>query len=58
MKKRYIIGIVVVALILIIISLFAIYKFVSENGKNYEIAEVKQYNYFILKQNNLSRSNW
>lgn len=57
MKKRYIIGIVVVALILIVISSFAIYKFVSENGRKYEILEVKQYNYFILKQNNLRRSN-
>lgn len=57
MKKRHIIGIVVVALILIVISSFAIYKFVSENGRKYEILEVKQYNYFILKQNNLRRSN-
>jgi len=57
MKKRYIVGIVVAVLILVSILTFVIYNIIMKNGKKYEITEVKQYNYFILKQNDLTRSN-
>lgn len=57
MKKRYIIGIVIIALILVSILSVVIYNVIVENGKKYEIAEVTQYNYFVLKQENLNRSN-
>lgn len=53
MKKRYIIIIVIAILILVVISSFLAYHIIVENGKNYEIEQVKQYNYFILKQNDL-----
>lgn len=53
MKKRYIIAIIVAILILIIIASAVIYNIIIENGKKYEIEEIKQYNYFILKQNDL-----
>lgn len=51
MKKKYIIGII--SVILIAVLVFVAYKFVKSDNRKYEIAEVKQYNYFILKQNNL-----
>lgn len=53
MKKRYIIISIVAILILIAIASTVIYNMVIENGKNYEIEQIKQYNYFILKQNDL-----
>lgn len=49
MKKRYII-IAVVVLILIGIVSFFVYNKIVEDGKKYEIEEVGQYNYFVLKQ--------
>lgn len=52
MKKRYVI-IIIAILILISIASVTIYNIVVENGKSYEIEEVKQYNYFILKQDDL-----
>jgi competence protein ComGC len=52
MKKRNVI-IVIVVLILIAIASVTIYKKAIENGKKYEIETVSQYNYFILKQNDL-----
>ena len=52
MKKRYII-ITIAILILVAIASIVVYNIMIENGKKYEIARVEQYNYFILKQNNL-----
>ena len=45
--------ITIIILILIAIASVITYNIVIENGKNYEIEQVKQYNYFILKQNDL-----
>lgn len=53
MKKRYIIIITIVILILVILGTAIIYKNIVEKSKNYEIEQVKQYNYFVLKQNDL-----
>lgn len=53
MKKRYIVIITIAILIIVAIASALIYNIVIENGKSYEIEQVKQYNYFILKQNNL-----
>lgn len=53
MKKRYIMIITIIILILIAIASVVTYNIVTENGKNYEIGQVKQYNYFTLKQNDL-----
>lgn len=52
MKKRYVIMIIFI-LILVVIASVTIYNIAVENGKNYEIEEVKQYNFFLLKQNDL-----
>lgn len=51
MKKKYIIGIVIIALILIGIISFFIYNKIIEEGKKYEIEQVTNYNYFVLKEN-------
>lgn len=53
MKKRYIIIIAIIILILIAIASVVIFNVVEEKSKDYEIEEIKQYNYFILKQNDL-----
>lgn len=50
MKRRNIIIIIVAVLIAITIGAFIIYHINQENGKSYEIEQVKQYNYFLLKQ--------
>lgn len=50
MKKKYVILIVVAILIAIAIGTFIIYHINQESGKSYEIEQVKQYNYFLLKQ--------
>lgn len=55
MKKRYIVGIILSVLILIAIVSYFIVNLIIENGKKYEIAKVNEYNYFVLKQNNLTR---
>lgn len=52
MKKRYIM-ITIAILIIVVIASVVIYNIVVENGKNYQIEQVKEYNYFILKQNDL-----
>ena len=51
MKKSYKILIIIMILILVIITTFTIYKMIKEQGKNYEVEQVKQYNYFVLRQN-------
>ncbi len=52
MKKKHII-IAIIILILIAIASFVGYNIIVENGRQYEIDKVEQYNYFILKQNEL-----
>ena len=54
MKKNFIIRNIIISILLIGIIAFAIYYFIKLNNKNYEITKVEQYNYFILKQNDLS----
>lgn len=51
MKKKSII--IIVILILICIISIVSYKLIKKQNRKYEVTEVKQYNYFILKQNNL-----
>lgn len=53
MKKRNVIIIIIAVLIVIAILGIVIYKNVREDNKEYQIEKVKQYNYFILKQNDL-----
>lgn len=53
MKKKYIVGIIIIIAIIICISLI-VWNFVVKSKKEYEIAKIEQYNYFVLKQNELS----
>lgn len=53
MKKRYIIILSIAILIIIAIASVIICNIVVENGKSYEIEQIKEYNYFIVKQNNI-----
>ena len=54
MKRNFIIRNIIISTILIAIIAGVSYYFIKENGKKYEIAKVQNYNYFILKQNDLS----
>lgn len=54
MKRNFIIRNIIISIILIAIIAGVSYYFIKENGKKYEIAKVENYNYFVLKQNNLS----
>lgn len=54
MKKKYVLAIIIFVLVIVtIIISFGIYKKVMEQGKDYEIEEIKEYQYFILKQEDL-----
>jgi len=52
MKKTNIALILIFILIIITIVIIGIYAIIK-NGKNYEIEQIKEYNYFVLKQNDL-----
>ena len=51
MKKIFIT--IMIIILVIIIGGFT-YNFINQTGRQYEILEVSEYNYFILKQNNLN----
>lgn len=51
MKKKYMILIAVIIVILIAATTLAVHHIMLEKGKTYEIEQIKQYNYFVLKQN-------
>lgn len=51
MKKIYIVGILILILVIVLGGAIFIYRKIVEEGKKYEIATIKQYNYFVLKQN-------
>lgn len=51
MKKKYVT--IIAILIFIAIASIIIYNISIKNNNNIEIEEVKQYNYFVLKQNDL-----
>ena len=54
MKKRYIVGIVIAVIIILVVLSFVAYYFIQKNAREYEIAKVENYQYFVLKENNLS----
>lgn len=53
MKRTFRIRIAIITIIVISIISFCVYKFIQNDSKKYEIAKVNEYNYFLLKQNNL-----
>ena len=54
MKKNFWIRNIILAILLIVITVGVSYYFIKKNGRKYEIEKVENYNYFVLKQNNLS----
>ena len=52
MKRKNIIVAISISIILIIIAMIVIGKIIKSNNEEYEVQEVKEYNYFVLKQNN------
>lgn len=54
MKRNFIIRNIIIVIIVITIIAGISYYYIYQNSKKYEIAKVEQYNYFVLKQNNLS----
>ena len=54
MKKNFWIRNIILAILLIVIIGGVSYYFIKKNGRKYEIEKVENYNYFVLKQNNLS----
>ena len=53
MKRTFIIRNVIIAILVIAIVTGLLSYFIINNSKKYEITNVEQYNYFVLKQNNL-----
>ena len=52
MKRRFRIWVSIIVIIAVVaISLLA-YYLIKVNGRKYEIAQIKEYNYFILKKDN------
>lgn len=54
MKRNFIIRNIIIGVLLIVIIASGVYYFIKQNSRKYEIEKVEQYNYFVLKQDNLS----
>ena len=54
MKKNFLIRNIIIAILLIIIIGGVSYYFIRKSGRKYEVAKIENYNYFVLKKNNLS----
>ncbi len=54
MKRNFIIRNIIIAIIVIALVVGISIYFIYNNGKKYEIEKVNTYNYFVLKENNLS----
>ena len=50
MKKKTIISIIIIVILIIVIAGYFYIKYLNEKAKNYEIAEITNYNYFVVKQ--------
>ena len=50
MKRKFVIRNIIIAVLLIAVIAGVTYYFIRENGRKYEIAQVEEYNYFVLKQ--------
>lgn len=53
MKRNFIIRNIIISIVVIAIIVGVSYYFIHENGKKYEIAKIEQYNYFVLKKDDL-----
>ncbi len=50
MKKKTIISIIIIIMLIVIIAGYILYTKMVEKAKNYEIEEITEYKYFVLKQ--------
>ena len=50
MKKKYVVIIGIILFILVALVSIGIYNMIEEKSNKYEIEPIKQYNYFVLKQ--------
>lgn len=50
MKKKYVVILVVILIIVFCLALFMIINNIQKNNIHYEIEQVKDYNYFVIKQ--------
>ena len=53
MKRNFIIRNIIIGIIVVALIIGVSYYFINKNGKKYEIAKIENYNYFVLKENNL-----
>lgn len=53
MKRKFFIRNTIIAILLIAVVIGGSYYFIVESGKKYEVERVENYNYFVLKQDNL-----
>ena len=51
MKKRYIVLIIIIILLIVALASVFIFQKTIEEGKKYEIEEIKDYEYFIVREN-------
>ena len=54
MKRDFIIRTTIIVILVVAIIAGVSFYIIKENGKKYEIAQVKQYNYFVLKSGETS----
>ena len=54
MKKKRMIIIAIISLIVIAIITGLVYYFITEKGKEYEITKINNYQFFVLRQDNLT----
>lgn len=54
MKRKFIMRNIIIAVVLIVIIAVGAYYFIRKKGREYEIAQVEQYNFFVLKQEDSS----
>ena len=53
MKKTFRIRMTIIAIIVICVIAIGIYQLIKIKNKQYEIEKITEYNYFVLKQDNL-----
>lgn len=53
MKRTFRIRMAILLIVLVSAIFFITFKIIKYNNKKYDITEVKQYNYFLVKENNL-----
>lgn len=50
MKKRYVVIMAIAILVLIVVAGIGIYHIIKEQGKDYQVENIREYNYFVLRK--------